>query len=314
MTKVSVIIVCMNRLDNLYPCLRSMKSFTQTPLEILVVAYLFNKDYLERARKDFPDVIFIESDSTRGFAENNNLALERATGDYCFILNDDTEFIAPVIDPLVEDMEKLPPECAIVSPKILNADDTLQLCGRPHFTAFQYVLEKYHLYKEHLDDTVGKPPVMDSIYPTSNICGAAFLIKTDIFRELGWFDERFFFTPEDIALSTLAREKGYKVYVDSSVEIRHKWHATASKMIIATHPSAMRGTLQFFSRGSNFRYLLIGIPVFIAETCKAVKTFFVCLVNSSDDNVITLVSYLNNIRSIFTHRSAKEIFVRFFRK
>jgi len=309
--KVSVVIVCMNRPDNLYPCLKSMMSYTKLQLEILVVAYLFDKESLLKARNDFPDVIFIENDRISGFSENNNLALRQATGDYCFVLNDDTEFIAPVIDTLVEDMGKLPEECAIVSPRILNSDDTLQLCGRPHFSACQYVLEKFHLYKEHLDDTVGKTPVTGSIYETSNICGAAFLIKTDIFREMGWFDERFFFTPEDFALSTMAREKGYKVYVDSGVDIRHKWHATASKIVVATHPSGMRGTIMFFSRGSNLRYLMVGIPVFIAESTKAVKALFSSLISPDEKKTIELMSYFNNLRSIFTHKSTKEIFIRF---
>ena len=119
---VSIVIVCMNRTDNLYPCLESIRKFNSVNCEILVVAYLFDRKKLAQAREDFPEVRFIDSRQTRGFSENNNLALRQARGRYCFILNDDTLFTCDALKSLVEDMEALPRDAAIVSPKLLNSD------------------------------------------------------------------------------------------------------------------------------------------------------------------------------------------------
>ena len=92
MTDVSIIIVCMNRPDNLYPCLESIRKTTvKVTYEVLVVAYMYDPAGLVKAREDFPWVDFIESNEIRGFSENNNLALKQAKGRYCFVLNDDTE-------------------------------------------------------------------------------------------------------------------------------------------------------------------------------------------------------------------------------
>ena len=64
---VSVIIVCMNRPDNLYPCLESIRRTTRkVAYEVLVVAYMYDPEGLARARKDFPWVTFIESNEIRG--------------------------------------------------------------------------------------------------------------------------------------------------------------------------------------------------------------------------------------------------------
>ena len=91
MFDVSIIIVCMNRPDNLYPCLESIRRTTRrVTYEVLVVAYLYDSDCLAKAREDFPWVTFLESNEIRGFSENNNLALKQASGRFCFILNDDT--------------------------------------------------------------------------------------------------------------------------------------------------------------------------------------------------------------------------------
>lgn len=87
---VSIVIVCMNNLNNLYPCLESIRKYTSVSYEAFVVAYLFSKENLLKVKLDFPWVTFIESNEIRGFSENNNLALKQAKGKYCFVLNDDT--------------------------------------------------------------------------------------------------------------------------------------------------------------------------------------------------------------------------------
>lgn len=314
MYDVSVIIVCMNRPDNLYPCLESLRrTTTKVSYETFVVAYLYDPEGLAQAKRDFPWVKFLESNEIRGFSENNNLALRQAAGEFCFVLNDDTELPGPVIDALHADFAKLPQEVAIVSPTLLNRDGSLQLCGRPSYPAYKYALQQFHLYSEPTDITkVSQPLPGTTLYRSWNITGAAFLIRTEVFRELGWFDERFFFTPEDIALGTLACRKGYQLYVDSSVTLVHKWRTTASRMMRATRPAAVRGSLMHFSGFSSWKYLLLALPVWCAETSKRLKASIVYRLHPSDENCVKLLTFRNITRSIFTHRSPKEIFVEYY--
>lgn len=302
----------MNRMDNLYPCLQSVEGNTEVEHETLVIAYRFDKSNLEKAGKDFPQVTFIPNDDISGFAENNNIALRQARGEFCFILNDDTVFDGPVIDRLIRDFDKLPSEAAIVSPRLLNADGSLQLCGRPPYPAINYVRQQWHLYKEPIDDTVGKTPLFNEVFETSNITGACFLIRTEIFRKLGWFDETYYFTPEDIALSTIARESGYRVFVDRAVCITHKWKTTASRISPAIRPTAVRGSLIFFSRGSGLRYTLLACGVWPAEMAKRIKASVRMLFHPSEDNRIKLLVFRNITQNIFTRRSPKQIFKKYF--
>lgn len=46
MAKVAIVIVCMNNLKNLFPCLDSIKQQTKISYEVWVVAYLFSKENL----------------------------------------------------------------------------------------------------------------------------------------------------------------------------------------------------------------------------------------------------------------------------
>ena len=319
MVDVSIVIVCMNRPDNLYPCLESIRRTTvKVSYEVLVVAYLYPPEGLAKAREDFPWVTFIVSDEIRGFSENNNLALRQAQGRYCFVLNDDTELPGPAVDSLFEDFGALPEGTAIVSPTLLNADGSLQLCGRPPYPARHYVMQQWHLFKEPIDITAGREPdaVIDGrkLFRSWNITGAAFLIPTDLFRDLGWFDERFFFTPEDIALGTLACSKGYSLYVDTSAQVVHKWRTTASRMMRATRPAAVRGSLMHFSGFHWWKYLLLAVPVWLAESGKRVKAAVAQALRPSPARRTELLTYRNITRSIFTSKTPKELFTKYFKE
>ncbi|MCR5840851.1 MAG: glycosyltransferase [Bacteroidales bacterium] len=309
---VSIVIVCMNRLDNLYPCLEGLQAHTTVPCECFVVAYRFSPENLARAQADFPWVRWVVSDEVRGFSENNNLALRQARGRYCFVVNDDTEMHEDVIGALLRDLDRLPPDAAIVSPRLLNADGSLQLCGRPPYLARFYVLQQWHLHREPIDDTVGKTPLFGEVFRSSNITGAAFLIRTEVFRELGWFDETYFFTPEDIALSTLARKKGYGVYVDRAVTIVHKWRTTATRMSPAIRPAAVRGSLLFFSGGSRVKYFLLALPVWLAESSKRAKAALRLRRDPSEANRIAWETFRNISHSIFTRETPKQLFLRYY--
>lgn len=318
MIDVSIIIVCMNRPDNLHPCLESISRTVTVSYETLVVAYLYPPEALAEERANYPWVTFIESNEIRGFSENNNLALRQARGRFCFILNDDTELKEGALDSLVADFASLPDDTAIVTPRLLNADGSLQLCGRPDYPARNYVLQQWHLYKEPVDVSASSAPAHEidgrKLYRSWNISGAAFLIPAETFKELGWFDERFFFTPEDIALSTLARSRGYSIYVDTSSEVIHKWRTTASTIMSATRPAAVRGSLMHFSGFRNWKYILIAVPVWCAEFLKRLKAAYICAMSPSVKHHTELMTYRNITRSIFTHRTPKKIFTTYYKR
>ena len=94
--EVSVIIVSMNNYEVLSRCLDSIRTHTSTSYEVFVVAYLFSPENLQHLRQNYPWAQIIESNEIRGFSANNNLALRKATGKYCFVLNDDTKIESDV--------------------------------------------------------------------------------------------------------------------------------------------------------------------------------------------------------------------------
>ena len=66
--EVSIVIVCMNKPEQLRVCLESIRRETSVSYEIIVVAYLFSEENLARLRTDYPDIRIVESRKLRGLS------------------------------------------------------------------------------------------------------------------------------------------------------------------------------------------------------------------------------------------------------
>ena len=296
--EVSVIIVSMNNYEVLSRCLDSIRTHTSTSYEVFVVAYLFSPENLQHLRQNYPWAQIIESNEIRGFSANNNLALRKATGKYCFVLNDDT---------------KIESDAAVVSPKLLFADHSLQYCGRPEINWKTYVLAQLGLWREK---TVESPYTNRiGIFRTYNLVGAAFMIKTDIFRQMGFFDEYYFFCPEDIALSTALNRRGYFCYVNASVELIHYEGASSGERIslikAATMPAGEKGTIRFLAGSSVMAYISLTCFSCTMALLRSLK-YRMQSTTPGDNASIMSTANRNVVSALLTKKTPKEIFVKYY--
>lgn len=303
---VSIVIVSMDNPRDLFPCLDSIRKHTHsTTYEIWVVAYLFTPENLARLRAAYPEVKIVESREIRGFSENNNLALRQANGEFCFILNDDTLMDMPVVDRLVESFQK-EPRAALFSPKILNPDGSVQACGRIPHTMGSSLLNGFHIRRP---GRASSPYINGSgIFQTYNVLGAAFMIRTDVLKELGYFDERFFFCPEDIALSTLANERGHSCFVNADITLIHKACATFSRTTPATFPALVKGNTLFLGRNSRVRTAFFSSCMFLLGFLQYLHAF----IKPRETRRMWKTTWRNVMAISFSKKTPKEIFVRYY--
>lgn len=322
MPQVSIVIVCMNRPDILFPCLDSIRVHNTVSYECWVVAYFFSPENLALLKKKYTWVQVVESNELRGFAENNNLALRQARGQYCFIVNDDTLQSTAVVDRLVEDLEDLPENAAAVQPKIVFGDGRVQTCGRTPWTPWRYAKHYLHWVdegrtegalgptseekyfscgcsKNHFSSDIATPTHDHELLQTYTLNGACFLIKTAVFRKMGWFDERYFFTPEDIALGHALNDAGYSVWVHPQVCITHLAGGSVSAMEQAIKPARVRGSLIFYGEP-----LWLKCFIWSVELARYVK-------NSILRREVNKKTARNVMHAVFSKQTPKEIFLKF---
>ncbi len=310
---VSIVIVNMNKPDVLRICLDSIRAHTnQVTYETFVVAYLYNPDSLKLLRVEYPWVCWLESNEIRGFSENNNLALRQASGRYCFVVNDDTEMRMPVIDRLVTDLDNADDKVAVFSPVVCKPDGNIQYAGRNRFTLWRCI----KLYFNCWSDAVGPYTHGQGIFQSYNIIGASFMIRTHIFRQMGWFDEYYFFCPEDIALSTSLNQQGYECWVDADVSIIHYEGMSGqsfSRIKEATQPSADIGTIRFIAQESTLRKLIMRLAVTLSSILKIIAyTIRIALKRDVEKRRVMRSALFNVIYYIWTNNPPKQAFVECF--
>ena len=132
---------------------------------------------------------------------------------------------------------------------------------------------------------------------------------------MGWFDERFFFSPEDIALSRKLNKNGYQCYVNSNVTIVHFEGMTGkgiSKLQVATKPASYLGNLIFYGEDNRAKYLFVSILFFILLIPQLLVHILKCVCgNNKERNQILAQANINCLKIAFSSITPKDAFLRF---
>jgi GT2 family glycosyltransferase len=218
MKKVSVITVNFNQPLVTEALLASIfKTNTYPDIEIIVVDNGSKTDEIPQWEIKYPDVIFIRSEINMGFAGGNNLGIKAATGDYLFLVNNDTEFTEGLIQTLVNVLDQNP-AIGIISPKIkyFEFPDTLQYIG---FTPMNY----YTCRNKCLGQFEKDNGQYDHISAPTGFChGAAMMLRREAIERAGLMAENFFLYYEEMDWNEHIKRAGYQSWVCTDALIYHK--------------------------------------------------------------------------------------------
>ncbi len=214
--KVSVIILCHNKLEFTIRCLTALFANTEYPdLEVIAVDNASVDDtpgYLEMFSRK---VTFIRSRTNLGFVGGNNAAVRAASGDVLVFLNNDTEVQKGWLPEMLRCMADHP-DAGVVGARLLYPNKTIQEAGGIIFSD-----GNGWNYGRGYPATSS---LVSFVREVDYCSGAALMVRADLFRLLGGFDERY--SPaycEDSDLCFGARALGFKVlYCPSAVVVHHE--------------------------------------------------------------------------------------------
>jgi GT2 family glycosyltransferase len=226
MPELSVIIVNWNSRNFLRQCLTSLNAHCRgVSLEVVVVDGGSFDGCGAMLAREFPSVIFIQSDKNIGFAKANNLGAHRASGRCLLFLNPDTEFFEDSIRILMEQLQTLP-QAGAVGCKLLNSDRSLQAsCVQAFPTVCNQVLNSEFLRRQFPNWKMWGNAALFANPPrpavVQVISGACILTQRDIFEAVGGFTEQYFMYGEDADLCFKIARAGHGVYYTSQTSIIH---------------------------------------------------------------------------------------------
>lgn len=224
MIDISIIIVTYNSAGFIGKCINSLLNNEKSRYEIIVFDNSSADSTAEELKTFGSKINSILSDKNLGFAKANNLAAKSAKGEFLFFLNPDTEIKRPILEEMVDFYEKNQ-DVGLIAPKLIlpNGNPQPSVKKLPSIAgAFkEYILGIKNAYSEYIPSE--KFPVeIESAY------GAALLIKSDLFKKLGGFDERYFLYYEDLDLSRKLKRVGKKIFYMPNASLMHTVGASKS--------------------------------------------------------------------------------------
>ena len=229
---ISVIIVNYKSKEKLLNCLQSLEQSDWSGLnyEIIVVENASGDDLVPLANQ-FNHLKLVWSNVNLGMGGGNNLGISHSSGDYILIANPDLIFSTSAIKELYQYIHNNP-SAAIIGPKLLNPDGSLQYsCA--HFPNFFLPLFRRtaigRWFPVFNNRYLMKDENYNQIKEVDWLLGACLLFRRgELFEQGKLFDERFFMYFEDVDLGKRAQRLAKKsIYLPTAQVIHDHMRSSA---------------------------------------------------------------------------------------
>lgn len=223
---LDVIIVNYRSYDELTRCLASLEPSRAHLEQVVVIDHESNLAAAAQIGKEFPWVRVIERSTNEGFATGVNLGVRETRAPFILLLNPDC-----VVDE--RDVARLMtftrehPQAAIVGPRILNADGTVQGSARrfPGITT-AFAGRSSWLTRRFPNNPLSRRnlPALDAQQTPLDVdwvSGACMLVRRDALQQVGGMDERFFLYWEDADLCRRLTDIGWRILYYPGATIVH---------------------------------------------------------------------------------------------
>ena len=240
---LSVVVVTLNALPYLERCLESVRGY-----ETVVVDHGSTDGTVELVRERFPEARLVEQEN-RGLAAGWNRGMREASGRWFLILNADAWVVGDAGERLVEFAEAHP-RAAVVGPRLVNPDGTLQRSVRGFPTVWRLATEYFFLRK-----LAPRSRALNAFYAArfdhatvreaEFLMGACMLVRREAVDEVGPLDEDFFLFSEETDWHFRFRAAGWQVLFYPGAEVVHVGGAGhGGRMFV----EQVRGHLRFLAK------------------------------------------------------------------
>jgi len=235
--RISVIIPHWNGRHHLDDCLGSLRRQTFTDFEVILVDNGSTDGTQAYVGEQYPEVCLLKLGRNRGFTGACNAGYAAARGEIICLLNNDTEadqgWLAAVVDAFGRHSE-----VGVIASKILLFDQ------RDHFHAAgdYYRVDGIPGNRGVWERDEGQYDREEYVF---GACAAASFYRRRLLAEIGFLDDDFFFSCEDVDIAWRAHLAGWQVLYVPSAVVYHKLKASGGSGVVGSYHD-----------GRNFLYLI----------------------------------------------------------
>jgi GT2 family glycosyltransferase len=234
--KASVIIPNWNGRQHLDDCLSALRRQTWRDFEIILVDNGSTDGSPAYVREMYPEVRLLPLGDNQGFTGACNAGYAIATGEVIVLLNNDTEAEAGWLAAVIDGFERHP-QAGIIASKILLFDRRDHL----HTAGDFYRLDGIPGNRGVWQPDQGQYEQEERVF---SACGGAAAYRRRLLEEIGFLDDDFYFSCEDVDIAWRAILAGWQVWYVPTAVVYHKLKASGGNV-----------TASYYD-GRNFLYLI----------------------------------------------------------
>jgi GT2 family glycosyltransferase len=190
----------------------------------------------------------------RGMGAGNNAGMRASEARYAFLLNADAWVVGDGLERLLRLADNRP-RAAVIGPRLLNPDGSLQRSVRGDPTLWRLATEYLFLRKlapraRAFNAFYGAGFAYDRETEVESLYGAALLVRRAAADQVGLFDEDFFMFSEETDWLYRFRAAGWKVLFSPEAEVVHVGGASHGGRLYVEN---LRGLLRFLRKHHGTR-------------------------------------------------------------
>lgn len=228
MDKVAIVILNWNGAGMLEKYMPSLLEYSRRSATVYVADNASSDNSVEMLKNKFPEVKIVLLEKNWGFADGYNKALKSIEAEYYMLLNSDIEVTHHWLTPLIEFMDSHP-EAAVCQPKLLSESnqDFFEYAGASggFIDKYGYPFCRGRIFNT-VEEDEGQYDYRQELFWAT---GAAFMIRSSDYMDMGGFDGRFFAHNEEIDLCWRLRNIDRKIYCIPESYVYHVGGGTLPK-------------------------------------------------------------------------------------
>jgi GT2 family glycosyltransferase len=303
LVNISIIIVTYNPGTLLFPCLESLAADALGPEhEVILVDNASQDNTIENVRRDFSGIQIIANPNNGGFATAVNQGLALANGKYLLLLNPDA-FVKPDTLSTMQSWMENHPDAGITGPRIRDENGHVALTAYPAYTPLIILWQYWGLdrllpytiygrYRARSEQAV-KP------FEVETVQGSCFMIRREVYEQIGGLDESFFLFCEEPDYCERARSHGWRVFYLPLTEVTHLESSTVSRYTTIRIRSYHLCPLVFFRKRNRPVAVLILKLGFTFELLAKTSIRLIQIIAGRREFIEHVSTYLQLIRDIW---------------
>lgn len=256
---VYVLVPNWNRCQDTLACLESLLQMDYSNFHIVVVDNGSSDGSVSAIHNQYPMVKVITAPANLGFAGACNLGMQlalAANASYVFIMNNDTIVDKKTLSELVK-MAERSPRVGILGPKIYyyDAPNTVWFAGGDRD---RWTWAVTQMPRGRDDQRVNTPRNV------SFLCGCGMLVKSEVLKQIGFFDTGYFMYYEDSEFCVRAKRAGFTLRYVPTARMWHKVAISSGGEGSPIHRYYRRRALLRFLRRNvtgGHRFLLLALRI-----------------------------------------------------